>query len=89
MLAAHLLLILFASAFAFLLTLFFWSIKVIAGKRPPSSSDACFVFVFFRAPQKEFKAVITLLQLRFDKIDPVTFVEKWFPGKLPRKQKNI
>ncbi|CAN0371615.1 unnamed protein product, partial [Laminaria digitata] len=27
----------------------------------------------------EFKAVITLLQLRFEKVSPVTFVQKWLP----------
>ena len=34
------------------------------------------------ALQSEFKAVITLLQLRFEKVSPVTFMQKWLPGTL-------
>eukprot|EP00903_Cladosiphon_okamuranus_P012927 g12070.t1 len=29
--------------------------------------------------KNEFKAIITLLQLRFEKVSPETFVSKWFP----------
>eukprot|EP00904_Undaria_pinnatifida_P002813 jgi/Undpi1/12532/HiC_scaffold_6.g02201.m1 len=29
--------------------------------------------------KSEFKAVITLLQLRFEKVSPVTFMQKWLP----------
>ncbi|CAM9350214.1 unnamed protein product, partial [Hapterophycus canaliculatus] len=31
--------------------------------------------------QKEFHAVITLLQLRFEKVSPKTFMESWLPGE--------
>lgn len=48
---------------------------------PWSSTVAAAVAAVVRDDsQNEFHAVITLLQLRFEKISPKTFVETWLPG---------
>ena len=50
--------------------------------RTKGASTNKLTFTFLRSSlQSEFKAVITLLQLRFEKVSPVTFMQKWLPGK--------